>query len=121
MEMVETSTLDRGTMARLLTNVNLSAESKVDIALADAYIDEALDAIDDEEPSLLDWLQNDPELQNLQWANLSTMYWLLARDMKDDEVSFEQMVTNLDKILGRVRATIAWRAAMRERKGFSAS
>lgn len=107
---------ERGTMTALTADLEFSDEDRAAIAQADAYMDEALDAVDDEEPTLLEWLKNDPELEQLCWANRSVTYWLIRDGLKNG-VPLSTMTYMLGALFSRVLAATAWRATMRAREG----
>ena len=107
--------IERGVMTRLLASLDMTDFDRSEITLADAYLDEALDAVDDEEPTLLGWLSNDTDLERLCWANRSVMYWLVVRNSQRG-VPLQRTINSIDKLVSRMLAATAWRATMRARE-----
>lgn len=106
---------NRQVMAQLLDSLDFREDIKDEVKLADYYIDEALDVLETEEPSLLEWIQTDEEVDRLRWTNRSTTYWLMMAQMKK-QVPLEKIVGKVDNLFGRVLAAVAWRAVMKDRE-----
>ena len=102
----------RGVLSRMLKR-RLDDSERDDVALADAYLDEALDALDLEEPALVSWLESDPELSRLLRANMSAVYWMMVSDFSRGRMT--DTVKKIDKLFTRVIHGVAWRAALRAR------
>lgn len=102
---------ERQVMARVLQPLDITDSNRREIELADTYIDDALDAVDNEEPSLLEWLSTDLDLSRLFFANRSTIYWLIVSDSQKG-IPLGTTVQKIDALTSRLLAATSWRALM---------
>lgn len=106
-------TVTRGLLSRLLKK-HLDDDGRAEVAAADAYLDEALNGLDMEEPALVKWLDSDLDVQRLSRANLSAVYWLVNDGLRRGR-NLDQVIMGVDQLYGRVMYATAWRASLRER------
>lgn len=111
---------NRGVFSRILKNAKMSTEAATDVAAADDWMDDALEALDYEEPTLLAFLQDDPEIPNAMWAFKSVCYWILRRDLNRG-LPLIEILTHVNTLTSRLTAAIALRAVMLDRQGRSGS
>lgn len=103
----------RNVYTRLIGRVRDENGDRSQIMAADSYVDEALDLLTNEEPGLLKWLQNS-EHRGLMRVNLTAVYNLIRRDSETDR-PFEETLSDIDKLIGRMSFAVAANAALRER------
>lgn len=112
-EMTSRTPQARGLFKKLLGK-RVTPESLADLEVADTYVDEALDALELEEPSLTKWLEGNTEVNGLMQANISAVYIMLYTGLKKG-YPLDEIVKEIDKLYTRVIYGTAWRAALRER------
>lgn len=88
------------------------------VQMADLFVDEALSALDDEEPGLRAWLERDPQVQGMLKANNTALYKVVDHAMRNGAPPTVYLET-MAQLVFRAVAAIAWRAALRERESAS--
>ena len=112
---MERKTDARNVLMKLLKREGVDETTLADVRRADAFVDEALDALDAEEPALMGWL-NSPEVNELLRVQTAASYALIIRDNQRG-VPLEQMVHRLQTLNYRAICALSLAAAMRERPG----
>lgn len=82
---------------------------------ADRRIDAALDQLESEEPSLLEFLSHDEGIQKLLDAHSAATAFALSQGLQV-KMPFEQIIKRLDQLTYRVLATVAVEATARARR-----
>ena len=82
---------------------------------ADHYVDSALAVLEWEEPTLLEWLAEDPHINGVLRANATAMFALIMADQKR-KFTWERTIKRLEALVYRTSVAIAWNAAMHERR-----
>lgn len=103
----------RGLYDKLVRN-RVSAVYQADILQADMFADEALDLLENEEPSLVKWLDSDSDLDRLARTNSTAIYWMLADDIHNGR-GLEDSVVKVDKLMRRLVYVMGLRATLRQR------
>lgn len=85
-----------------------------EVCAADVWVDEALDHLEREEPSLLGWLERDPALNRALKANMTAIYQSVVNNAKRGE-PFEHSLDRMNQLIFRMVAATSWRAALKER------
>jgi hypothetical protein len=117
--MADRSMVARGVLTKVLKRY-LDEGGVSDVSRADAYLDEALDALEFEEPSLVHWLETNKDLELLMFANTSAIYWTIHDQFMRGR-PLEAIMPKIDRLIGRVVYAAVWRAIMRERERLGAS
>lgn len=84
------------------------------VALADKYIDEALDVLSDEEPRLMSWLMHDSEVDRALRATMAGVFGVVAKDARRG-APFEHSLRAIQHIMFRFTCVTALNAVMQER------
>ena len=113
-EMAARKTSPRKVLTRLLANAGLEGSGLTDLARADTFVDESLHQLEHEEPSLLAWLRDDPEVNDLLKVHTSATYALLHRN-SDQGRPLAYTMRQIDSLNYRLICTVAMAAAARER------
>lgn len=103
----------RRVFTRLLRK-QLDRGSLNEINAADIWVDEALEHLESDEPTLLSWLERDPELTRALKANMTAIYHAVVTDANKGQ-SFEMSLERVHQLIFRIVAASAWRAALMER------
>jgi len=104
----------RRQLARLVRKHKVEVKN-TDIEFGDKWIDEALTVIETEEPSMLDWLSKDPELQTAFRSTLYGIYASIKRDVTRG-ASIQDTIKWIDFLNYRLTCAVAWYASQRERE-----
>ncbi len=107
-------TSPRRILTRLLTNSGLDKEEMGDVQKTDAFVDEGLSLLENEEPALLDWLQHDPEVRRLLQVQVSATYVMLLRNAAAKR-PLSYSMGQLDSLNYRAACALAVAASMRAR------
>jgi hypothetical protein len=99
--------------ARLLRQ-QLDHGALVEIRAADLWVDEALEHLEREEPSLRAWLEKDYSLNRALKANMTAIYQSVVSDAGRGQ-PFERSLDRVNQLIFRIVAAAAWRAALNER------
>lgn len=94
----------------------LRGHFKAEVERADHWVDEALGAVSEEEPTLASWLDKDEEVQRMMRANGSAMYWTILNGL-DRGRSLEEVVEKVETLVERAVVATSWRAVMMDRRG----
>lgn len=81
---------------------------------ADTYMDASLDVLENEEPSLLKWLDGNDEVDNLLKVNSMALYGVIE-DALNGRRGLEHGVRRAQRVINRVVYAVAAQAALRER------
>lgn len=100
-------------MARSLKG-QLDGRFKAEVERADDWVDQALAALEEEEPSLASWLDTDESINRALTANASAIYWTIISVLAAGD-SLEDAMERVDKLVERLVHATALVAAMRER------
>ena len=103
----------RRVFTRLLEK-QLDQGSLGEVRAADAWVDEALEHLERDEPSLLEWLEKDPALNRALKANMTAIYQSVVNNAHKGE-PFEHSLGNMNQLIFRMVAATSWRAALKER------
>lgn len=109
------SQLPRGVLTKLTKRHVPDRVVRETLAPADAYADEALHVLEEEEPRLLRWLGTDGEVKRLLRAHRAATYGALA-EADHQQLPVEQLVKSLDALAYRLAAVLAVGAVQNERE-----
>lgn len=84
------------------------------IVPADRVIDSALDDMETEEPSFMDWLERNPDLDTLLSAHQAAVYRTITHGSASG-VPIEKVIQRIDALTYRLTAAIALSAVRHER------
>jgi len=93
----------------------MESTDRMDIANVDLFVDEALDTIAREEPSLRDYLQDEREVTSLLEASTAAIQALIIFDYRK-QIPLERSMLAVETIVYRAVAAGSLAALMRERK-----
>lgn len=88
---------------------------RVVVKPADLHTDRSLDQLETEEPSLLNFIQNEPKLANLLSAHSAATAVTIMRG-NQYRLSIEDTVSRLDSLTYRLVATVIMETTMRTRR-----
>lgn len=103
----------RQVFTRLLKH-QLDSGSLVEVQAADIWVDEALEHLERDEPSLLEWLEKDQALNQALKANMTAIYQSVVNTANKGE-PFESSLSRVNQLIFRMVAATSWRAALKER------
>lgn len=106
-------TATRRVFTRLLRK-QLDSGSLGEVAAADAWVDEALEHLESDEPELLAWLERDPDLNRALKANMTAIYQAVVNDAGKGQ-PFVASLERLNQLIFRMVAATSWRVALKER------
>lgn len=108
-----TTAASRKVFTRLLKK-QLDSSSLGEIRAADAWVDEALDHLEMDEPSMLAWLERDPDLNRALKANMTAIYQAVVNDASRGQ-PFAGSLERVNQLIFRMVAAASWRVALKER------
>lgn len=103
----------RRVFTRLLRK-QLDSGSLGEVRAADAWVDEAMEHLELDEPSLLAWLERDPDLNRALKANMTAIYQAVVNDASKGQ-PFANSLERVNQLIFRMVAAASWRAALKER------
>lgn len=112
-----TSSTSRGVFTRLLRR-QLDRGSLGEIKAADSWVDQALEHLESDEPTLRQWLEKDLELNRALKANMTAIYQAVVNDAGKGQ-PFERSLERMNQLIFRVVSAAVWHSAIKGREGFT--
>jgi hypothetical protein len=109
----ESSVPERNVFSRILKG-ELNAVASAEVAAADSYLDEALDALDMEEPTLCKWLESDADLNRLLTTNITATARLIYR-LAQQGVDYNVCMGRVNNLFFRVICAAVYRGVQGDR------